>query len=122
MALFKSISVFAAEGIGKVVEPDWITKWTKSGDEPGQGIFTFLSVFISLATIIAGIYLIIQLILAGYMYMSANGDPKKIDIAGNKIWQSMVGLVIVAGAVTLASVIARLVGIQSLFEFSFLPK
>lgn len=122
MALFKSISVFAAEGLGKVEAPTWLGRWIKPGDEPGQGLFTFLSVFISLSTIIAGIFLVVQLILAGYMYMSANGDPKKIDIAGNKIWQSMVGLVIVAGALTLASVVARLAGIQSLFEFSFLPK
>lgn len=119
MALFKSISVFAAEGLGKVGMPSFLGAWTKPGDEPGQGIFTFLSVFLSLATVIAGIYLIVQLILAGYMYMSANGDPKKIDIAGNKIWQSMIGLVIVAGALTLASVVARLAGIQSLFNFTF---
>ena len=122
MALFKTISVFAAEGLGPIPAPDFIAKWTKAGDEPGQGIFTFLSVFISLSTVIAGIYLIVQLILAGYLYMSSNGDPKKIEIAGNKIWQSMVGLLIVAGALTLASVVARLAGIQSLFEFSFLPK
>jgi len=107
---------FAIEGFGEVAPPSWLpSKYTSTN---GQGLFTFISIFLSLATIIAGIYLIIQLITAGYLYLSANGDPKKIEIAGNKIWQSMIGLLIVAGAVTLASVIARIIGINLLnFEF-----
>jgi hypothetical protein len=121
MALINKFTVYAAEGLGSVSAPSWLARWnTKSATgEEGQGLFTFIGVVLSIATIIAGIYLIIQLILAGYMYMSANGDPKKVEIAGAKIWQSMLGLIIVAGALTLASVIARLVGIPSLVNFKF---
>ncbi len=106
----------AAEGLGTVAAPSWLAaRWKQPG---GQGLFSFISIIFTLASIIAGIYLIIQLILAGYMYMSANGDPKKVEVAGAKIWQSILGLVIVVGALTLASVVARLVGIN-LFEFDF---
>lgn len=118
---FKPGIVHAAvtDGIGTIDAPSWMSRWVSTpGQDKGQGLFTFISVFINLATVIAGIYLVIQLIMAGYMYMSANGDPKKIDQAGLKITQSMIGLVIVAGAVTLASVIGRIAGI-SLFNFSF---
>ncbi|HPD44930.1 MAG TPA: hypothetical protein PK131_02020 [Candidatus Woesebacteria bacterium] len=117
MALFKPI-VLAAEGLGKVTPPPWLGKWIKPGDEPGQGLFYFLSVLLSLAVTIAGIYLVFQFIFAGYMYLSAGGDPKKVELAGAKLWQSLLGLVIVAASLTLAGVITRLTGI-SIFKFTF---
>ena len=46
--------------------------------------------------------------------MSSNGDPKKMEQAWTKIWQSMLGLIIISGAVLLSSLIGRIVGIDIL--------
>lgn len=78
----------------------------------GEGLFQFINQIFQLTGIIAGIYFAINLITAGYMYLSANGDIKKTEQAWNKIWQSILGMIIVASAFVLASVIGNLLGID----------
>jgi len=78
----------------------------------GEGLFTFISNIFKLAGTIAGIILIFRLITAGYTYLSANGDPKKFQQAGDTITQSILGIVIIAGAFVLAWLVSRLTGID----------
>lgn len=91
-----------------------ITNPTKYSGNQGQGLFDFLSNLFKLAGLIGGIYMVIQFIQAGYGYLSANGDPKKIEQAWAKIWQSVLGLVIIASAFVLAGVVERLTDISIL--------
>jgi uncharacterized protein (DUF927 family) len=58
--------------------------------------------------------MVIQIIMAGYMYISANGDPKKTEQAWAKIWQAVLGFVIVAVAFVLAAVVGRITGVNPL--------
>ena len=53
-----------------------------------------------------------QLIIAGYGYLSSSGDPKKTEAALNKITQSLIGLIIVAGAFILTSVVGSILNIN----------
>ncbi|HOZ80799.1 MAG TPA: hypothetical protein PK370_01100 [Candidatus Woesebacteria bacterium] len=78
----------------------------------GSGLFLFLSNILKFAGTIAGIYMLIQIIIAGYTYISASGDPKKTDQAWAQIWQSLLGIVIIASAFTIASVIEKITGIN----------
>lgn len=80
----------------------------------GSGVFLLLSNLFKLAGVIAGIFFVVQIITAGFSYLSANGDPKKTEVAFAKIWQSIIGLLIVSGAFVLASVIGNLTGINIL--------
>jgi len=80
----------------------------------GSGLFLLLSNIFKFAGVIAGIFFVVQIILAGFAYLSASGDPKKTTDAWNKIWQSIIGLVIVSSAFILAAVIGRFVGIDIL--------
>ncbi|MFA5532110.1 MAG: hypothetical protein WDA13_00735 [Candidatus Shapirobacteria bacterium] len=80
----------------------------------GSGLFTLLSNILKLAGVIAGLFFIVQIIMAGYGYISANGDPKKTEAAWAKIYQSAIGLAIVASAFVLASVIGKVFGINIL--------
>jgi len=89
-----------------------VTNPTKINSSSGEGLFTFLGYIFKLLGVIAGIYMVVQLITAGYMYISASGDTKKTEQAWNQIWQSILGLVIVASAFVLASVIGRITGIN----------
>jgi len=76
---------------------------------PGSGLFTILNVFFKMAIVMAGIYTLFNLILAGYGFMSAGGDPKAIQKAWDKIWQSLIGLLVVAGSLVIAVIIGYLI-------------
>lgn len=75
----------------------------------GGGLFSLLNVFFKMAIIVASIYTLLNFILAGYGFLSASGDPKNIAKAWDKIWQSIVGLLIIAGSLVIAIVIGYLV-------------
>lgn len=80
----------------------------------GQGLFLLLGNIFRLALAIGGIYMVFQFISAGYMYMSAIGDAKKLEAAWNKIWQSILGLIIIASAFVLASLVEKFTGLSIL--------
>lgn len=89
---------------GKVSPPPGITKTVAQG-----GLVDLLSTILNFMVIIAGVYMLINILLAGYSFMNAGGDPKKVEEAWNKIWQSIVGLLIVAGSFTLAAILGQLI-------------
>ena len=80
----------------------------------GEGIFILISDILKLAGYIAGIFFLVQIIMAGYGYISANGDPKKAEAAWTKIWQSLLGIIIVASAFIIASVVGYFLHIDIL--------
>lgn len=80
----------------------------------GEGLFLFLGNIFKLVGTIAGIYIIIQFITAGFTYISADGDPKKIQQAWEKIWQSILGIIIIASSFIIAAIIERFTGISIL--------
>lgn len=80
----------------------------------GSGLFLFLNAIFKLAGTIAGIYFVIQIILAGYTYLSASGDEKKTAKAWATIWQSLIGIAIVASAFIIANTIGNWLGLEIL--------
>ena len=93
---------------GDIINP---TKYGLTG-EKGQGLFDFLSNVFKFAAVAGGIYMILQIILAGFDYISASGDVKKTEAAWAKIWQSILGLVIISSAFIIAGVVGRFTGID----------
>jgi hypothetical protein len=82
---------------------------TALGDDPGQAIGKLIQMVIWLLIIGAGIYAFINLILAGYSFMSAGDDSKKVAGAWAMIWQTMIGLAVSAGAFVLAAIFGELI-------------
>jgi hypothetical protein len=68
-----------------------------------EGLVPFFSNVLRLVFVVAGIYAFINLILAGYGYMSAGGDTKALSKAWDKIWQTLLGLAIIAGSFVIAA-------------------
>ncbi len=93
----------------------------KYASTQGEGLFKFLGNVLKFAGTIGGIYMIIQMILAGYAYISAAGDPKATATAWAQIWQSIVGMVIIASAFVIASVVERFTGIKILSPVIYGP-
>lgn len=72
-------------------------------DAPGGGLGLLLTNGIRLFFVVAGIAALFNFLLAGFAYMSSAGDAKKLTEAGNKIWYSLIGLILIVGSFALAS-------------------
>lgn len=91
---------------GKIDTPAALSKY---GDDPGTAIGTVIQYAIWILIAGAGIYALINFILAGYAFLSAGDDPKKVAGAWAKIWQTAVGLLVAAGAFVLAAIFGKLI-------------
>lgn len=78
-------------------------------DTPQASIGNLIQTVIWILIIGAGIYALINLVLAGYSFMSAGDDAKKVAGAWAMIWQTMLGLAIAAGAFVLAAIFGQLI-------------
>lgn len=84
--------------------PPGISKWIGSGEGAVPGLVPFFNALLKLIVVLAGLFAFFNLIIAGYQFMSAGGDSKKVSEASSKIWQSLIGLLIVAGSFVLAAI------------------
>lgn len=91
---------------GKIKPPDYIQDYN---NDHGSGLITLLNNILNLMIVGAGIFALFNFIIAGYEFISAGGDSQKINDAWNKIWQSILGLIIVAGSFTLAAIFGKLI-------------
>ena len=96
----KRITPFLAGVVGEITPPP-----IGYPDIEAGGLGSFLNNILMLITTMAGLFALFTLILAGYGYMSANGDEKKVQQAWAKIWQSLLGLGIVAAAFLIAALV-----------------
>lgn len=94
----------ADDFFGNIIPPEAIRS-----TDPGVGIGNLLNVVFKSMIVIAGVYALFNLIFAGYAFMSAGDDAKKVAGAWAKIWQSLLGLAIAAGAFVLAAIFGQLI-------------
>jgi len=80
-----------------------------SSSTPEVAIGNLIQLVIWILIIGAGIYALINLILAGYSFMSAGDDSKKVAGAWAMITQTMIGLAFSAGAFVLAAIFGQLI-------------
>lgn len=80
-----------------------------TGVGPNFGLIRFLNNILRLLFVVAGLYAFLNLIIAGFGFISASGDPKKISNAWAKIWQSLVGLLIIVSSFVLAAIFGQLI-------------
>jgi hypothetical protein len=74
----------------------------------GGGLIGFLNNIIRLLIVVGGLWAFLNLILAGYGFLSAGDDPKKMTAAWQKIWQSMMGVLFILGSFVLAAIFGYL--------------
>lgn len=70
------------------------------------GLGPFVSNVLRLVFAAAGVWAFIQLILGGLGFINAGGDSKAIEKAWYKIWQALLGLVIIVASFALISVVS----------------
>lgn len=104
--MFNFFNILANDLFGEVKPPANITGF--KGLREG-GLTTFINNILKLLIVGAGIYAVINLVLAGYAFMSAGDDPKKMEGAWQKIFQTLIGLAFAAGAFVLAAIFGQLI-------------
>jgi hypothetical protein len=95
---------------------------TGPGINPGANgtlaLEKIVSQIIGILTIVAVIFFTIQIIIAGYGFISAEGDEKKMEIARKSLTNGVLGLIIVVVAVGLGSLLALLAGIPNVLDLN----
>jgi hypothetical protein len=74
-----------------------------------EGLMGFANNILKLLILGGGIFAFVNVILAGYGFLGAGGDPKKVEQAWAKIWQSLIGLLFVGGSLVLAAIFGYLI-------------
>jgi len=93
----------AANIIGTAISPP-----TNYGGA-ATGLVPLLTNILRLVFVGAGIFAFINFIIAGFQYMNAGGDSKALTAAWSRIWQSLLGLVVIVLSFALASLIGYIV-------------
>jgi hypothetical protein len=105
--------VFAADVVGQIQSkvPNPYGDITNAQGGLGLLITNFLRFFF----VVAGILVFVNFIIAGFEYISAAGNPKKLEQAWSRIWQSLLGLILMVGSFALAAVFGYLIFGNALF-------
>lgn len=77
-----------------------------------------ISTTIGVLTLVAVIFFVIQIILAGYSFMSSQGDKAKIESARKRITDNILGLTIVIVAFGIGALIANITGLGNIFDLN----
>lgn len=94
------------DGIGTITPPEALESF---GPVQSGGLGNLLNLILNVLIIAGGIYALFNFILAGYMFLSAGGDSKKVEQAWAKIYQSVIGLLFMVGSFALAAIFGLLI-------------
>ncbi len=94
---------------GCVSPPPGIAGPNGYGADIDVGPLLFANNILKLIIVVAGLYAFLNLIVAGYGFLGAGGDAKKVTQSWEKIWQSLLGLAFVAGSFVLAAIFGWLI-------------
>ena len=97
--------MFLTQIFGQIQPPPAVARFAPTTLNP-LGLTRFIGIIISALIVGAGLYFLLNVITAGYQFLSSGDDPKGVSSAWAKIYQSIIGLIIVAAAVLLTSVIS----------------
>lgn len=74
-----------------------------------EGLPAFINNILKVLIVGAGVYSLFNLVLAGYAFLSAGDDPKKVTAAWSKIYQTLLGLAFAAGSFVLAALFGKII-------------
>jgi hypothetical protein len=94
---------------GTIQAPGWIS------NPQASGLITLISNIVKLLLSFGGLYVFFNIIMAGYQFISGGGDSKAISSAWAKIYQSLMGLAIIAASLLITSVASLIIFGDSTF-------
>ncbi|NMB57177.1 hypothetical protein GYA19_04575 [Candidatus Beckwithbacteria bacterium] len=95
--------------VGQITPPDaLVAGYGAQVDTPGKGLILLFSNLIKFFFVIAGLWVFVNVILAGFTFVTNGSKPEKIGEATDKIYMSIIGLVIMLASFVLTAVISFL--------------
>jgi len=88
------------------------------GKDATSQIESTISMVVGFLTIVGVIYFAIQIILAGYSFLSSQGDKTKLEEARKKLTNSIIGLLVIVVAMGLSALLAGLLGLDNIFDLN----
>lgn len=101
--------------MGKILaQGDLVGSITSPLENTGYGTVTgglgmFITNILRLFFVVAGIMALFNFVIAGFKFINAGGDAKAVSAAWDKIWQSLMGLVIIVGSFAIAAIFGQLI-------------
>src|SRR5258708_4985022 len=96
------LSTLLAQGandpvFGQITPPKGVDRYNAAAGAAGNniGLILFLSNVIKIATIVAGVWVLFNFVLAGYTYITSEGDTGAATKVKDQITNSVIGLVII---------------------------
>lgn len=80
----------------------------------GTPLVKFMSTIIGFLTTIAGLYFLIQMILAGLSWISAGGEKGKVESARSQMTNAALGLIIIIAAYSIVGIVGNVLGLDIL--------
>lgn len=96
-----SPSTLIAGSFGSVPSP-------VGGVHVSTGIPNLISGAFTLIAIAGGLYTTFNVVMAGYQYITSQGDPQKIQSAQQKIYMSIVGMAIISSSFIFAAILGKI--------------
>lgn len=96
----------ADSDFGTIAPPPGVDKYNQEAE---IGIIIFMSNIIRLATVVAGIWTLINFVLAGWIYLTNSNSSDAGQKASQKMINTVIGLVIIVLAYSIAGLIGLLV-------------
>jgi heme/copper-type cytochrome/quinol oxidase subunit 2 len=97
-----------ADVIGKVEAPNGVRQYnTLAGSGPEAiGIILFVSNMIKVATIVAGLIVFYNFLMAGFSYITADGDTNAMKKVQEEIKMSIIGIILIVTAYAITAVLS----------------
>lgn len=80
-----------------------------------EGLTQLITNLLRLAILGAGLWAFLNILIAGFNFITAAGDPKKVANAWERIYLSITGLVVIVASFILAAIIGYLIFGDPLF-------
>lgn len=95
--------------------PDNLSQATTSLDK-------YISTLLGFATSVAFVYFVFQFIIAGYGFLSSEGDKGKIELSRHRMSQAILGLVVIIAAIFLSGLLGRVLGLGDVLDIDSIFK
>lgn len=106
LILVSVTSVKAANnlGFGTIETPPGVDK-IQAASGSDIGLLYFISNLITIFSVVAGVWTLFNVVLAGYTYISSSGDSKAHESVRTQITNSVIGLILIVMTYTIGGLI-----------------
>jgi hypothetical protein len=101
---FALTDVEPGDAIGTIERPRGTSNYTQEyGNGTENSILPFISTLLTIAAVFMGLWVLINLFLAGYTALTSSGDPQAMTKVRTSITNSVIGLLLIVLAYTIAA-------------------